>query len=106
MTPWKMLKAIEEFCMYSVSININDHKNSAETILEYLCEWGFPEKEIMDEMLKRNSLVEIQAYQTSAGGFQYVAHYDLAKAIKSMYDIFKEEIEKQNKLKEGFNAKN
>lgn len=74
------------------NIDINDHKNVYETA-EYYIEStdfindGLPDS-IKEEMIKRDTIISIQAYPKTPIGFIHIVHYDmeeaLSEAIKSV----------------------
>lgn len=81
------LKKIIERCKCSVSIVINEHRDiykSVEETLENLrCLECPPEidNDVRNEMIKRDTIVDIQVYPDTPNGFYVVYHYDLDKAM-------------------------
>ena len=92
------IKELQSLCKGSVSIDINEHTGSYLTVKEYLGElenlWSESMREqigedIYDEMVKRNTLIEVRAYPRTPIGFYNCFHYDLEKAVDSVLNQVK-----------------
>ncbi len=87
-------KELVSLCKASVSISVNEHKDTYQKLEHYLFEITKPEddipKEVLDEMLKRDTIVEVRAYPDSPVGFIQVYHYDIDAAIDSVLKLIKE----------------
>ncbi len=78
------IKWLFERCKASVSISLNDHRDYHESIPQYLesqIEKGEIDKEVLEEMVKRDTLVKVQAYPDTPVGFYSEYHYDLDTAL-------------------------
>ena len=81
-------------CKNSVSIRVNTHKDYNEPVRDYIekvyvlghetLEDGIEEigQDVYNKMIDKNTVVEIQAYTETSGGFLRVIHYDFIKALK------------------------
>lgn len=81
----RLLELISK-CKGSVSIRCNAHRDGYQTIEAYLKDeeemWGdkLPIKNL-DEIIKRDILIEIRLYPRTTFGLCIIYHYDLEKAI-------------------------
>jgi len=78
------IKWLLERCKASVSISVNDHRDYHESIHQHLesqIEKGEIDKQVLEEMVKRDSLVKVQAYPDTPVGFYSEYHYDLDAAL-------------------------
>lgn len=83
-------KELVSLCKASVEISINAHKDYYESVEQYLKEHiEDVEKEVFDEMVKRDVIVKIQAYPHTPIGFYIVYHYDIDKAIEIILEAVK-----------------
>lgn len=84
-------KELVSLCKASVEISVNDHRDYHETVEQHLNELEIEDidKEIFDEMVKRDTLVKVQAYPRTPIGFFVIYHYDIESAIDIALDIAK-----------------
>lgn len=78
------IKWLSERCKASFSIGFNEHRGCYESINQYLedqIERGEIDKEVLEEMVKRDTLVCVQAYPDTPVGFYSEFHYDLETAL-------------------------
>ena len=87
------LKRIIQLCKCSVNISINSHKDFYQNIEQhikdyYKCGKELDEddvsKEVLDEIIKRDTIIHIQVYPDTPIGSYSVYHYDLDMAIDEM----------------------
>lgn len=84
------LKRILELCKCSVSISINEHRDiyqTAEEKLKEASDYSCPPElteDVRSEMIKRDAIVNIQAYPYTPIGFYDVWHWSLDKALDEM----------------------
>jgi hypothetical protein len=91
------LKELITLCKYSICIDINTHKDDYKTVEDYfrvvfLLDEDMKseiEKDVYNEMIKRDFIVKIQCYPNTPVGFFVVYHYDIEKAINEMIDLLK-----------------
>ena len=88
----KELKELRNKTKAWLFIEVDEHKTNYQSAREYLEEqsrideelkediWG----EIYNEMIKRDSIVNIKAYINTPVWFKEVWHYDLIEAIKDI----------------------
>jgi hypothetical protein len=84
MTTDKM-KKLMELCKCEVSITVNEHKNSYQSVLDCV---GFnpddlddiPE-DVLKTMCDTDTMIRVQAYSRTAVGFYLCHHYDLESAL-------------------------
>lgn len=77
-------KQLVSLCKSSVEISVNDHKDVYESVEQYIDEVDRKDIDIdvFSEMVKRNTIVRVQAYPYSPNGFFIVYHYDIDKAVE------------------------
>ena len=87
-------KELVSLCRASITISVNDHKDYYESIELYISEVDKEdiEKEVFEEMVKRDTLVIVQAYAKTPIGFIIVYHYDIDKAVEIALDSVREYI--------------
>ena len=84
-------KELVSLCKGSVEMSVNDHKDCYESVEGYINEdeKGDIEKNVFDEMVKRNTVVRIQAYPHTPIGFFVVYHYDIDLAVEIALNAIK-----------------
>ena len=77
-------KQLVSLCKSSVEISVNDHKDVYESVEQYIDEVDRKDIDIdvFSEMVKRNTIVRVQAYPYSPNDFFIVYHYDIDKAVE------------------------
>ncbi len=78
------IKWLFDRCKASVSISVNDHRDYYESIpqhLDHQIENGEINKDVLEEMVKRDTLICVHAYPDTPVGFYSVYHYDLETAL-------------------------
>jgi hypothetical protein len=86
------LKELINKCKASVTIDMNQHRDSYQTVKEYMEEKNLYiedlindiEPSIYEQMQKSNTIIEIQAYPNTPIGSYTIFHYDIDEAIKMM----------------------
>jgi hypothetical protein len=84
MNSGEKIKWLLERCKASVLISVNGHRDYYESIPQYLesqIEKGEIKKDVLEEMVKRGTLVCVQAYPDTPVGFYSEYHYDLETAL-------------------------
>lgn len=76
-------KELVKLCKASVEISVNDHKDYYESVEQHIDEEDREdiEKEIFEEMIKRDTIVKVQVYPDTPIGFFVIYHYDIDKAV-------------------------
>jgi hypothetical protein len=89
----KKFKELVSLCRASVEISVNDHKDYYESVEQHIGEEDREdiEKEVFEEMVKRDTVVRIQAYPRNPIGFFVVYHYDIDKAVDIALGAIKNE---------------
>jgi hypothetical protein len=87
----KKFKELVSLCKASVEITVNDHKNDYSTVENYISKENREgiEDDVFDEMVKRDTVVEIRAYSHNPVGFYHIFHYDIDKAVEEALDCVK-----------------
>ena len=85
------LDKIVSLCKGSVNITFNDHTTNYSTVEEELQQNHFNRyddisEDVKKEMIRRNTMVEVQCYDQTPVGFFLVVHYDLDKALDDMLE--------------------
>lgn len=81
------IKKLLSLCKASVTLQVNKHIDYYDTVEQYLKEEHDIDNNILSEMIKRNTVIEIQAYTLYPIGFHVVYHYDIDLAIEEMINI-------------------
>lgn len=94
----KLLDLISK-CKGEVHILVNGHRSSYMTVREWWKEYSeydrgvaTLDKEILLEMVSRDSVVEVQFYPLTPIGSYTVYHYDLGTAIECALRILEEDV--------------
>jgi hypothetical protein len=84
-------KELVLLCKASVEISVNDHKDYYESVEQHINEEDreYIDKEVFEEMVKRDIVVKVQAYPHTPIGFFVVYHYDIDKAVDIALDAVK-----------------
>jgi hypothetical protein len=87
----KKFKELVSLCKASVEITVNEHKNDYSTVENYISKENREgiEDDVFDEMVKRDTVVEIRAYSHTPVGFYHIFHYDIDKAVEEALDCVK-----------------
>lgn len=87
------LKELISICKASVGVSINDHKDFYESVEAHIPseQREYIDPDIFNEMVKRDTIVRVQAYPDSPVGCYIVYHYDVEFAIYEMLRIIKEQ---------------
>lgn len=84
-------------CQGSASISFNDHKANYQPIQEHIEELKNMGEEIpidiIEEMIKRDIIIRVQAYPNTPIGFYLIFHYDVTIAIEQMNQVIKNELD-------------
>lgn len=90
------LQELIKLCECSVSVEVNAHRDVYMTAYKYLVEANLEgeDRDIVDEMVLRDFIIEIQFYPNTPVGFYKVWHYDLDMALDECLEIIKENNEK------------
>ncbi len=89
------IERLVKHCKGSVSITFNDHTTNYSTVekeLEYnhFNRYDDVPEDVKAEMVKRDTMVEIQFYTDTPVGFYLIVHYDLDKALDEALKIVDE----------------
>ena len=83
-------------CKCSVTLEVNDHRDYYQTILEYIDDncsnksiWNETPEEVKKIMIETDTLIELQFYPNTPIGFYRVYHYDVNQAISEALNILK-----------------
>ena len=84
-------KELVSLCKASVEISVNDHKHYYESVEQHISKEQREdiEKEVFEEMVKRDTVVRVQAYPHTPIGFFVVYHYDIDLAVDIALDAVK-----------------
>lgn len=75
-------KELVSLCKAGVSISVNCHKDYYESVEQYVDQDVKDiNKDVFDEMVKRDTIVKVQAYPKTPIGFYDIYHYDIDKAV-------------------------
>lgn len=88
-----MEKLLELFsrCKSTVEIRYNQHKSYYDTVEQNIEEdKNNIDAEVLEEMIRRDTVISIQFYPHSSIGFHIVHHYDLEKAVNKCLSILNE----------------
>lgn len=89
-------------CKCSVTLTVNDHRDVYQTAAQRLeerredaamgcCPYDIPsDPAIIAEMIRTNTIVELQFYPNTPIGFYAVVHYDLNAALDQALSVFAE----------------
>ena len=84
-------KELLSLCKCSVEVAVNDHKDYYESVSEHLTEddkEGLSE-EVLNEMIRRDTVIRVIAYPNTPVGNYCVYHYDLDMAIDIIINAIK-----------------
>ena len=93
------LKELLSLCKNSVTVSVNQHRDYYESVedhLKNLYSLGNEDykeeidEDVLNEMIRTNTIVSVQAYPRTAIGFYRVHHYDLQTAIELVLKEVKE----------------
>lgn len=87
------LEELISLCKVSLEININQHKSFCYPLKSWIGEDDLEDIDeyILNEIIKRDMLVHIQAYNETSTSCWVVYHYDLTKAIEKTIELIKSE---------------
>jgi hypothetical protein len=90
-TPTDWLTQLVSLCACEVSVVINAHTISYQSVEDYLGQFddidnGDCDAETREEMIQRNRIVEVQAYPRTPIGFYRRVHWDIGRAIQEVYE--------------------
>jgi hypothetical protein len=86
------IKWLFDRCKASVSISQNNHRDYYQSIPDYLedqIQNGEIDKSVLEEMVKRDTLVCVHAYPDTPVGFYSEYHYDLELALDLIISYIK-----------------
>lgn len=80
------LKKLVSLCKGSVHITFNDHTTNYSTVEEELTGnfngmYDDVHQDVKDEMIRRNTMVNVHFYPDTPIGFYNIMHYDLDTAL-------------------------
>jgi hypothetical protein len=83
-------------CKASVSININGHKDVYQTVEQYIQDMDENaisyikiHPDVLKEMIKRDTVIEVYFYPNSPVSFHLVYHYDVDLALDKALELLK-----------------
>lgn len=83
-----LLQALATACKCEVSVSINGHRNYYESIERHLESVPYEQMdidpEVRAEMIRRDTIVNVIAYDKTPVGSFHVVHYDLDTALRRM----------------------
>lgn len=86
-----LLDEIAAICKCEVSVNINRHRNYYESVADYFEDRDSDTTpDVMAEMIKRDTIIEVQVYPSTPVGFYYFAHWDLETALRDAFNALTE----------------
>ena len=88
------MKKILAKCKCGVYFTANEHKDIYEAAGQWLAdcdETKDTDKEIIDEMIRRDTIYTLQFYPNTPIGSYKILHYDYDELIKQAEEILKEE---------------
>ena len=79
------LKQLLEQTKYSITLEINHHKDCYQTVEEYMREFPHEDylndedlsQEVYDKMVETDTIISLQVYPRTPGGFYKIYGYDL-----------------------------
>ena len=89
----ELINRILSKCKFSVSIEVNQHRDYCETVEKHLEDrysWGNETleegikgigEEVYEKMVETNTIIDVQVYPRTAVGFYRVFHYDLTEGL-------------------------
>ena len=95
------LEELISLCEVSLEITINQHKSFCHPIKSWIGEEDLQEieEDVLNEIIKRDMLVCVQAYNETSTSCWVIYHYDVNKAIEKTIELIKEENIKDAKWK-------
>lgn len=85
------LKELFSKCQSTIEISYNQHKSYYDTIEDNIGgDLDEVDKDILEEMKKRDTLIRIQFYPHSSVGFYTVYHYDFDLALDKALSLLKD----------------
>ena len=91
------LKELMSLCKISVDVSINSHKEYYESVEDHVGWEDVSDKNVLEEMIKRDTVVCVVAYPNTPVSFYRVYHYDLDAAIDEMIAHLREDAKVQQK---------
>jgi hypothetical protein len=89
------LKELIELCTNSVEIRVNEHKDLHQTASEYLEDYDILPTELPEDvrkvMIKKNTVVYLQAYPLSSISSYSAYHFDVDECISQMINQIKKD---------------
>jgi hypothetical protein len=92
MTTLDKLQELINRCRCGVYVSVNEHRDVYQTAQQRILEWrdecqdsDIP-AEVLNTMIERNTIVEVQFYPDTPIGFYRVRHYDLESALDIALD--------------------
>ena len=86
------LKEIMEKCKGSVTLSINEHRDCYETIPDFIHDDFLEDipKDILAEMIERDTCLELRWYPWTPIGFRIRHHYDLDQLLDEVLESVRE----------------
>jgi len=87
----KKLKELVSLCQASVEIFINEHRSCYESVEQYISDGEKTEiePELFSEMVRRDTMIRIEAYPNTPICFHTVYHYDIDQAVERAVELLK-----------------
>jgi len=88
------LTRLIKLCKCGVQLYVNEHRNYYQTVGQQFDETDKLEDvtlEVLDEMKKRDIMIEVHFYPETPVGFYRVYHYDLESALDEAIKIVERE---------------
>ncbi len=88
----KLLK-LKEFCKCGIFLTINQHRDYYESVETYMGnqqDTADLKKEILQKMIEKNIIIELQFYPHTPIGSYSIYHYDIEAALDIALEILEE----------------
>ena len=89
------LKKLMELCKASVSLEINDHKDCYQDVMDYLNSRFFDDEDLDDDtrrkMIELDTIIKLRFYPSTPIGSHCIFHYDLDLALNEALEIMENE---------------
>ncbi len=83
-------KELVSLCKCSIELSVNPHRDYYESVKDYMIGKEI-EPDVLDEMIKRDTIVAVHAYPTTPIGSFVVYHYDIDMALDLIISYVKNE---------------
>ena len=82
----EMLRQFQERCKYGVDVRFNAHRDGFDSVMDYMSRWEEEcDSNVLNEMIKRDTTIEILLYPDNTRKHIVVWHYDYVEALKEAW---------------------